>query len=379
MATVTKAGIIPRDLEGFRTLMNNRFRDQFGQDLDVSGETPQGGIVGIWSLALAEEDEALVDVSNGFSLFTCSATQLADFGALLGIEQIEARKSTVTATILGTAGTIIPVHSRARTDANREFETTEAVTIPASGSIDVTMTSVDAGPILASPNSLTEISTPRPGWLGVDNTAAAVPGRLIEPIADYRSRMVRLTARNATSSKSALESALYEAGATLAAVHINEEAVSITRQGLTIPAKSILCIVRGGDDDDIARAILDYKGMGVGTSGAVSAAGESNVFQRADVEPIALTLTIDIDRTVFPADGVDRIKTALAKYVTDQRVIGQTVNSNRLLAMAYQILGHSIESSSITYSTSLPLPASPNLDVLYTLSAQDVTINITPY
>ena len=445
MATVTANGISPLDLTGYISRLNSRFQERFGQDLDVAGETPQGGIIGIWALALAEMDETLVHVSQGMSIQSGVSIQLDEIGGLLNIPRLNAQKSTVSVNLSGTSGTTIPIGSRASTADNNEFELIEAVTIPSNGRGTGIMRSIEVGPIPAGVNTLTRITNPIAGWEGINNPTAAVLGRARETDVNYRLRLAQLTSRIASSTTEALEDALIEAGATIAKVHVNDTNSAVTIQNFTIPRKTVLAIVKGTTDDIIKGTVLEKKGMGVGTIGntnpdvtvtlsggggtgasgravlandgsvssitlitggtgytaapTVTIAGKGfgatatavlssdsvasftignggrdyGVFQRVNETPITVAMNITTDPNEFPANGIGDIKDAMVAHAARTFRIGETINQGRLEAAAYQVPGHEITTTTIRVkSGATALPATPNLDVLYTLAKDDI-------
>ena len=89
MARVTPQGIEPTTLAGYVAALEARFRSALGEDLDLAPETPQGQLIGVLAVTLAEVDEALVAVANGASRDRALGVQLDDLGSLLGIPRLE--------------------------------------------------------------------------------------------------------------------------------------------------------------------------------------------------------------------------------------------------------------------------------------------------
>ena len=89
MATVTPQGIEPTTLDGYVAALGAAFRTALGQDLNLEPETPQGQLIGVLAVTLAEADEALVAVANGVSRDRALGIQLDDLGSLLGVPRLE--------------------------------------------------------------------------------------------------------------------------------------------------------------------------------------------------------------------------------------------------------------------------------------------------
>ena len=139
MADFDANGIVPTDLDGYVALLEAAFRTGLGADLNLATETPQGQLVGVLALAFAQIDELAVHVANGLDLHTAVGRQLGDYGTLLTLPRIDGERSTVTATLTGTPGTIVPRGSRARTEAGAVFALDVRATIPGGGSVDALM------------------------------------------------------------------------------------------------------------------------------------------------------------------------------------------------------------------------------------------------
>ena len=121
MAVVNEQGITPKDLAGYKALLETRFKSEFGATLSVDPETPIGQIISVFSLAFSEGDEALVATANGMSVSHASGIQQNDLYSLLHIYRVGATFTTVVATLSGVAGTVVPAGSRAKTQEDIEF------------------------------------------------------------------------------------------------------------------------------------------------------------------------------------------------------------------------------------------------------------------
>ena len=270
MAQINAQGITPRDLAGFRQLLEQRYRNIFGQDFLITDESPQGQIIGIDALALAENDESLVHQANALNIYAATENQLDDLFSLLDIDRITASRSTVVATLTGQAGAAIPRHSRAATLEGDEFRTTEDLIIGADGTVEADMEAVQSGAVPILPNHLVNIVTQVAGWTAVNNAAEGAVGRVRESDRNYRSRYRNIISRTATSSTQALQASLYEAGAERVKIEINATAAAVTRRGIAIPSYTVMCIVQHGEETDaadIAATVLQNKGMGIGVAG----------------------------------------------------------------------------------------------------------------
>ena len=199
------------------------------------------------------------------------------------------------------------------------------VSIPTSGTVTVTATCSEAGPVAASANEINIINTPTYGWLTVTNPEAAVPGAKTETDAALR---VRQAASVAGPSQTML-AGTYAAIAAITevqrlAVYENDtnsaEVSADNPYGL--PAHSVTCVVEGGDTEAIADAILRHKGIGCYTNGDVvtsltdSGGFTQNVrFYRPTNVPIYVNVVLT-PYTGYVSTMADKVKAALFEYLT---------------------------------------------------------------
>lgn len=333
MARVDATGIHTRSLAEYRSLLEDRFRESLGADLDLAPETPQGQIIGIVALALTEADEAVVQTGQALDVVTAIGVQLDDLGSLLQIARDPATRSTATITVTGTVGTQIPAGSRVQNEAGAVFETTAAAVI-ATGGTDIAVRALETGPVAAAAGSLTEIVTLVPGWETSTNASPAEPGRAVQSDADYRQIYRSRTALRAAGPADGLRAALIDAGARDVRVVENATSGRVTTQGFPVEPHSVIAVVEGGSDTDLVEAITRHAGMGVGlmtaryggahstltalqaiTNGSIVVGGETfsgiNLSGAANLAAVATTIT-----TALHTSTTDRIDRTHVTYPT---------------------------------------------------------------
>ena len=391
MATVTPQGIIPTTLPQYVARLGTVYTTALGADLSLATETPQGQIIDGLSIVLSEIDEAIVALANGHSLDRSSGVAQDDQADLLNVERRRATRSVVTVTMGGIAGTNIPAASRVATAANEVFFTTAGVLIPAAGSMDVEMQSVNFGAIIASAGGLTTIIDVIAGWESATNSAAASLGDTEETQSEFRLRYRRHTNRNASTPVQAIEGRLLEvAGVTDVLVRDNSTTASVTVQGQAIAARGIYAAVQGGTDASVAATLYAAKTGGAPTVGATTVAvdqldaagmsvGSVNVnFDRVTLTPITVTFTVTSGAT-FPGDGLMQINDGLVAYM-GQQGISDPIDSTRLLTPILMVPGHQIGTVAIAKKTGMgdiTVRANVDLNEKLTLAAADISITVT--
>ena len=329
--------------------------------------TPQGQLSGILGLVFSELDELATFVAGGLNLNGTLGRQLDDYGTLFGLPRIAGERSTVTATLGGTAGTIVPIGSRVKTSANAVFATDATVSVGTGGTVDVLCRSVEFGPIVAGVGELSVLVDAIAGWQTVTNAAAAALGRNRETDAEYRRRY---QGEIAVHTRDGLESVrarvLGEAGVTDALVRDNHTSADVTVQGVTIEPGAILVVADGGADTDVAQAIANARPIGAPTSGDVTVQvphpqGHTVAINFRRVDPIPIQVAVALTAgPLFPSNGLALMRENLVAWVDgtwepgpgifDQGGIGigETLDLMRLVSPLNAVPGHMITSATAT-------------------------------
>lgn len=311
-------GVIVPDMSQTLSEVAAEFRAVFGQSLSVDPSTPQGMLI----TRIAEMRDSVArnncDVANQINPNVAGGVFL---DALVGLhfgQRRAASRSTVTATVTGTNGTIIPKGSVAKTTIGARFETMYAVTI--SGSTSVQMQAIETGPVGADAGTLTKIETAISGWSTVTNPIAATLGGDVESDAQLRSRRLDMLGTQSTSTIAAIRSRLSaQVGGLISHAVVDNPTLSAkTIKGVSIAAKSIAVFTAGGASADIARAIYNTTPAGVPTVGATTVnvadtvvSGYSTPIKYTDAAavPVLVKVTVDTSpldlQTIIPELVVD--------------------------------------------------------------------------
>ena len=396
MAEIKSTGIVSTELGDYITQLEEVFRSALGADLSLESSTPQGQLIGALALTLTEVDELALHVANGLSLHTSIGRQLQDYGTLFSLAKIRGERSTVTATLSGTSGTLIPAGTRAATEENAIFATDAQVLIGSSGTVDVLMRAVELGPTIVAIGSLTKIVDAIPGWLEVTNAAAADIGRNEETDAEYRRRYLSEVSIHGRDSLEAIRARVLSiSGVVGCLVRDNPTTASVSTQGINIAARSLLVIVQGGADIDVATAIAATKPVGTPTVGNVAI----NVphpqgfnipikFRRVIKVPIQVAIDVTVSPS-FPSTGFTTMRESLVNWfdgtwpvpgpgIFDQSGIGigESIDLVRLNTPLNAVPGHKLNSVTVTRKNGNAI-GTPNLNQRYTLDSEDISFTVT--
>lgn len=234
---INLSGVIVPDTADILTGVETSYKDAFGSDIAVTPDTPQGVLITAEALARDEVVTNNAAVANQINPRLAGGVFLDALMAFTGLKRVAAARSVVTATLSGAASTIIPEGSKAQTSAGDVFETSEAVVIPASGTVNVAMRSVEYGPIPAGIGALNTVVDGIIGWETVTNAAAATLGAAVMSDAIARALRDNTLAFQGVSLAEAISSALF-------AVE-NVTSLSFRENYKRIPAGQIINVSNG--------------------------------------------------------------------------------------------------------------------------------------
>ncbi len=195
------------------------------------------------------------------------------------------------------------------------------------GAVDVVMTSVSTGEIAAVSGDLTVIDTPVGGLSGAINLLDATLGAPLESDPDLRQSREDELATAGSATHDAIGAQIRQVvGITAVMVFSNDTDIT---DGNGLAPHSILLLVQGGADADVAAALLASIGDGIGMNPSFSGMTLVNVndsegvaqqmaFKRPTAVPIYARVTVTYDATKYPSDGDTEVKSAIATWGTAQ-------------------------------------------------------------
>lgn len=318
---IDATGIIIPDTSDILTTVQNETLTAFGADTIVTPDTPQGVLITAEVLARDNVVRNNAAVANQINPRESGGVFLDAVCALTGLEREGATSTTVTGTLAGVDGTVIPAGSRAQTIAGDIFVST-APGIISGGTVDVPFQAEDSGPIGCLAANLTQIVDGILGWESITNSANGIVG--VDVQSDQSLRLLRKNtlAGQGVSLVEAQVSNLYlTPGVKSVTFRENVADSTQTIDGITMVANSVYACVDGGADLDVATSLLENKSGGSPWNGGTSvdvlepASGQTYtvLFDRPTLEPIAVAVTIK--NTAALSDPVTAIKSALIDFV----------------------------------------------------------------
>lgn len=294
----------------------------FGGNLNPGLSTPQGQLAQSHAAIVADKNAQIAFLCNQFDPQTSSGRWQDGLGRIYFMTRLPALPTSVTATVSGLTGTVIPVGAQAIAPDGTIYSCTSAVTIPSAGNITTTFAAQTAGPIVCPAGTLNKIYRTIPGWDSINNAFDGVTGRNVESAAQFEYRRQQTVAVNAQNSIQAIKAAVFNVPNVLD-VYVTENATasSVTIGSVTLIAHSLWVCVAGGASAAIAAAIWSKKAPGCDYNGSTTVTvydtsynvpqPQYNVsYQVATSTPILFAVSI-ANTAYLPANVVANIKAAI--------------------------------------------------------------------
>lgn len=321
---IASTGVIIPDTSTLREQVENEFRDVFGQEIDLSPETPQGALV---TMEVENRDAIArnnAELANQINPNIAGGIFLDAIWALMGGQRLSATHSFLTnVEFAGVPQTLIPKGSLAETQAGDAFETTSVLIIGNDGVTKGDMRSVETGPVGCGVGELVRVASSVLGWETVNNPADAVLGRVAESDIRTRRRRRNTLAKNTVSVGEAITSALYDIeGVESLSYRENYTDADQVIDGVPLVKHSIYVCVDGGPREEIAVALLRTKTVGAAYNGSetveVTEPSSGQVYNVKFDRPKEITVFCRVTVRKSPFDAQTLIPDAVEKWVAGE-------------------------------------------------------------
>lgn len=396
---VTDTGFKRKPKSVIITELENLMKAKFGQDLDVSPESPEGQIISVIADALDPMWETAQHSYNAFNPSAATGATLENLVKINNLNKELATASTVLVKFVGSNGITVPAGTTVSTNPTLtggvrykfDVETTGVIS---DGIYEVLAIAQEKGAVQVPINSVTVIDTPIVGITSVTNDAVGNVGQNDETDPQLRSRREVEVALPAVSTVDAIVAGIQNIESIISVViYENDTAIETTEDGVTIPPHSLKIIIQGDGTDtekeSVANSVYIKKDPGIQTSGSVSwTLQDSQGFDKVikwdtpTLVPLYIEILTDAEsNSSIQSDG-QSIKDALLAYVNDPVTgykIGDNVSYARLFTPINSVPGHFVQSLKIGFVD--PPVATSDLDVnggsLVTLSESDIDIAVS--
>lgn len=392
---ITQTGVILPDTADLRAGVEDEYREAFGNDLDVSPETPQGVLITGEVLARDKVVRNNADLANQINPNISGGVFLDAIWKLTGGNRVAATPSIVrNVALTGVPGTIVPANALASVGAGGpQFRLLSAVVLTGGSGVGV-FQSVALGAVAAPAGELNQIVTGVLGWETVSNPAPAEIGRNEESDISSRIRRRQTLAFQAITLPEAIVSGLRTIeGVRSASFRENVTNAPIVIEGVTLVAHSVFACVDGGTDDDIAMMLLRKKSIGAGWNGNTTVnttdpySGQVYPVQFSRPNPIPIYVRVAVRGGASFPDTPALVRDAMVSYANGEQegeegfTVGHDVSPfelgaavNRVTPTIY-VQDVQLSTDGVTFS---PAEVVITIEEIATLLAGDIAVTVLP-
>lgn len=350
---LTKLGYKRETYEEILARTESKAKELFGQDANTSSRSALGFILRIiaWSTSLVWQDNENVYYSAYRN--TAEGKQLDNLLPYAGITRNPASSAYGDVTFTGEANTLIPLGTIVSKADDTLYYTVEEKRISSNGTITIEVVAQELGSVgNADIGEINKLLNPLQGVESVTNPIAIANGRERETDVEARKRADEAVDGQGYGTVSSIRTELLK-NQDIRAVYVDNNPEDTTNEYGT-PTRAIQCFVLGGDDTDIAQAILNKKSAGVQAYGTTIVNIEDEAeytqkigFTRAETVQIYAKVTLKTNNS-FEADGHRQVRNAMVAYVggldEDDTVhsglsMGEDVVLSKIIARVYAVTG----------------------------------------
>lgn len=253
-------------------------KDIYGDDVNVSADSPDGQLINIIAQAGIDLRELIEDVYTSFDPDQAEGTVLDQRAAINGLKRnggtftvtpvdITVDRS-VTLTGLDEDSSELEIPSGVYTvkdDAGNQFVLLDTITLSA-GTHSLSFRAEKLGAVQVSVDTITTAVTAKAGVTGINNTAGvSTQGVDEESDAAFRTRRQRSVAIASVGFLDSIESAILDLDGVTACLAEENNTDVVDSNGT--PGHTLWIIVEGGSDADIGNVIYAKKSAGAGLRG----------------------------------------------------------------------------------------------------------------
>lgn len=242
----------------------------FGGNLNPALETPQGQLIASTSAIIADANNVFMEFVNQIDPDTASGFMQDAIGRIYFLDRHPATSSVVACQCGGLAGTLIPKGSLVSDTQDNIYESTADATIGLNGTVTVSFSNLQTGPIACAAASVVKIYRAVIGWDSVNNNVAGVLGSDVESRADFEYRRRQSVAMNSRGSLASIYAAVFELEGVIDVYATENTSGYMLVKGATnypLLPHSLYVAVVGGDSDQVAQTIWTKKDVGCDYNG----------------------------------------------------------------------------------------------------------------
>lgn len=262
---IRENGIVRPDTSVVQEDVRDEWRRAFkNQDLSVEESTPQGQFIQEQTRGRIFALESCAQSANQLNPELAIGNGLDALAAAFLIKRIEATSTRVLCECGGIPGTVIPIGAQVRDSRNVVFAAQGNITIAENGIGQGYFVALQTGAIAVEAGAINRIITNVIGWESIRNPANGILGRDRE--SDFALRRRIYGSRwSGTALPGDVQSALNGiSGISGHYFYNNGRGEPVVVEGITIDKHSVLVIVNGDADQEVAEALFRKVSAGCG-------------------------------------------------------------------------------------------------------------------
>lgn len=329
MLTVTSKGIMTENLTDIISRLELKFKEIYGDDIDLSPDTPDGQLLGVFAQELANCNDVISFCVRMLNPYTATGRWLTDRALYAGLERRGAKHTySNNVSIKGEGSPLINAGSILVAQDQSRWEIM-SITKNSDKDYSATIRSEQPGvfDLEADEELVPEIVV---GITTITTTEKSVGGTDEESDLELLTRFMKSHSINNFDDRAGVEAQVLSIDDVYQAVVYENFTGKTDEKG--VPAHSINVVVDGGSDEDIAKAILKKKKGGCGLFGQEEVevmqdgALRKAYFDRAKSKEISVSVVV---KRVTPLTDIDQnaIKNSLSSLKFG---IGDDIYANNL-------------------------------------------------
>ena len=349
-------GIVPEGFKKKRYVdiladMQARARTNYGENISTDTNKPLGKFLDINAWFYAEIWEVIENVYNCIAIDTASNVALDRLVKYKGLRRRQIRAATVNITIVGDPTLLIPLGFIVGKEDGTTYTNTQAGIIPSEGQITLPfLCNYEGSRGNADIGEINLIITPITGVDSVVNLRLVANGKDFETDSMLRQRYIETV--GGLSTVESIRAMVSKVAGVVSVLVIENVTMETDARG--IPPKAFEVFVYGGDDMEIAQAILDSKAAGIEAFGQTYMEPEDVNdythkigFTRIGAVPINVQVLVSRNQ-YWGYDGELLMKQAILEYIGGEAPdgtqfiglkIAQNVINSRITALVWAAAG----------------------------------------
>lgn len=261
----TDAGIEAPTIQELELGLWDVMRKAFGDNINTQHSTPQGQLVVSLAAEFSQMQNTIIELMNLVDPRFSYGVMQEGIGAIYFLSRRQATNSVVQVEFRGKSGIVIPKGFLVSDINENDWETTESKVIESSGKVTINAKAVEPGKVEAEVGVINTIVESRSGVDSVTNNTPAVAGYDTESREDFEERREQAVAKNSKNMNASVWGEVSDLKGVLDCFVVDnpsDETITVGATNYEIIRNGLAVSVVGGDDEEIARAILTKGGTG---------------------------------------------------------------------------------------------------------------------